>query len=160
LAGSRDQPKIILCHIPLIALRDEPTLAKSFGFSSYRDHDPGTLQLLEENSDTVIAVLSGHLHLTGMKQQRGIFHISIAGTASYPCHVAVYSVFPDRIEVAVTQLPESLTRAAPSIHGKPRHGLDFTDTEHGTAEEYQAARADERRFTIPLSEKKRRQSNS
>ena len=60
----------------------------------------------------------------------------------------------------MTQLPEDLTRAAPSIHGKPRHGQDFTDTEHGTAEEYQAGRADERRFTIPLSEKKRPQSKS
>jgi hypothetical protein len=160
LAGSRDQPKIILCHIPLIALRDEPTLAKSFGFSSYRDHDPGTLQLLEQNSDTVIAVLSGHLHLTGVKQQRGIFHVSIAGTASYPCDVAVYSVFPDRIEVAVKQLPEDLARAAPSIHGKPRHGEDFTDTEHGTAEQYQTGRADERSFTIPLSGKKRPQGKS
>jgi hypothetical protein len=60
----------------------------------------------------------------------------------------------------VKQLPEDLARAASSIHGKPRHGEDFTDTEHGTAEQYQAGRADERSFMIPLSGKKRSQGKS
>lgn len=155
LAASQAQPKIILCHIPLIALRDEATLAKSFGFISYRDLDPGTLNLLEEHRNSVIAVLSGHLHLTGVKQRQGIYHVSIAGTASYPSDFAVYDVFPDRIEVAVRQLPARMAQSAPSIHGKPRHGQDFTDTEHRTAEEYQSGRADERRFAIPLAGVKR-----
>jgi predicted MPP superfamily phosphohydrolase len=157
LSEGRGQPKIILCHIPLIPLRDEATLAKSFGFTSYRDHDPGTLKLIEEHHDTVIAVLSGHLHLTGMKRHQGIFHISIAGTASYPCDIANYDVYPDRIEVVVKQLPERLAKAEASIHGKERHGRDFTDGEHRTPEEYQIGRADERRFTISLSGNKRPQ---
>ena len=110
LSAGRGQPKIILCHIPLIPLRDEPTLATSFGFSSYCDRDPGTLNLVEEHRDTVIAVLSGHLHLTGVKHQREICHISIAGTASYPSDIALYEVFPDRIEVTVKQLPEDLAK--------------------------------------------------
>ncbi|MCX7426480.1 MAG: metallophosphoesterase [Planctomycetia bacterium] len=155
LSAGKDRPKIVLCHIPLIALRDEATLAKSFGFSSYRDGDPGTLKLIEEHRDTVIAVLSGHLHLTGMKRQGEIFHISIAGTASYPCDIAMYEVFPDRIEVAVRQLPATLAKSDPSIHGEARHGRDFTDSDHRTAEEYQRGRPDERRFTIPLSVGKR-----
>jgi hypothetical protein len=157
LSAAREQPKIILCHIPLISLRDEATLAKSFGFASYRDHDPGTLNLIGEHRATVIAVLSGHLHLTGMKQCRDIYHISIAGTASYPCDCAVYEVFPDRIEVAVKQLPDALAKAEASIHGKERHGRDFTDAEHGTPEEYQCGRAEERHFTIRLSGSKRPQ---
>lgn len=155
LAAGRDQPKIILCHIPLIPLRGEDTLAKSFGFSSYRDHDPGTLRLVEENHDTVIAVLSGHLHLTGMRKQQDIYHVSIAGTASYPSDFAVYEVFPDRMEVTVKQLPDGLAHSAASIHGKGRHGRDFTDKTHGTAGEYQCGRAEERRFTIRLSGGKR-----
>jgi len=155
LAATPGQPKIILCHIPLIALRDESTLAKSFGFASYRDHDPGTLTLIEEHHETVIAVLSGHLHLTGTKQSRGIYHISIAGTASYPSDFAVYEVFSDRIDVTVEQLPQEMARSAESIHGKRRHGRDFTDAEHGTAEEYQCGRSQERRFTIRLAESKR-----
>ena len=69
-------------------------------------------KLIEEHRDTVIAVLSGHLHLTGMKQQREIYHVSIAGTASYPCDFAVYDVFPDRMEVAVKQLPDELAKSA------------------------------------------------
>lgn len=155
LSAGRGQPKILLCHIPLIPLRDEATLAKSFGFTSYRDHDSGTLDLIEGHRDTVIAVLSGHLHLTGMKQHNEIFHISIAGTASYPCDIAVYEVFPDQIAVTVKQLPDRLAKAEASIHGRERHGRDFTDADHRTAEEYQSGRADERRFTIPLSGGKR-----
>jgi predicted MPP superfamily phosphohydrolase len=158
LAAGKGQPKIILCHIPLIPLRDEATLAQSFGFTSYRDHDPGSLQLIEEHHDSVIAVLSGHLHLTGMKRRSEIFHISVAGTASYPCDIAVYEVFPDRIEVAVKQLPQRLANAETSIHGKGQHGRDFTDSEHPTAEEYQSGRADERQFTIRLTGGKRPQT--
>ncbi len=155
LSAGRDQPKIILCHIPLIPLRDEPTLATSFGFSSYCDRDPGTLNLVEEHRDTVIAVLSGHLHLTGVKHQREICHISIAGTASYPSDIALYEVFPDRIEVTVKQLPEDLAKSETSIHGTPRHSRDFTDADHRSAEDYQAGRADERCFAIPLAGGKR-----
>jgi predicted phosphodiesterase len=157
LIANRDQPKIILCHFPLIPLRDEPILAKSFGFTGYCDPDPGTLKLVEEHKDSVIAVLSGHLHLTGMKQRRGIFHVSIAGTASYPCDFALYEVFPDRIEVTVKQLPDELTKSSPSLHGKARHGRDFTDAEHSTPEQYQCGRADERRFTMLLPQGKRPQ---
>jgi len=154
LSAARDQPKIVLCHVPLISLRDEAVLAKSFGFASYRDHDPGTLGLIEEHRDTVIAVLSGHLHLTGMKQQNGVFHVSIAGTASYPCDIAVYEVFSDRIEVAVKQLPDRLAKSEASIHGRQRHGRDFTDQEHRTPEEYQSGLAGERSFAIPLTGRK------
>jgi Calcineurin-like phosphoesterase len=159
LKDGRDQPKIVLCHIPLIPLRDKATLAKSFGFPSDYDHDAGTLKLLEEHADTMIAVLSGHLHLTGVKSQRDILHVSLAGTASYPSDgAAVYEVFPDRIEVAVKQLPEKLARTEPSIHGRGRHGKDFTDSEHRTAEEYQCGLAEERRFKTPLAGGKRPQS--
>ena len=150
----RDRPKIILCHIPLLALRDEPILAKSFGFASY--HDPGTLKLVEQHSDTVIAVLSGHLHLTGMKMRAGVCHLSLSGTASYPSDgAAVFEVFPDRIRVAVTQLPGELARSAPSIHGKPRHERDYVDAEHDSAEKYQCGLPGERQFVIPLEAGKR-----
>jgi len=118
------------------------------------------LRLVEENHDTVIAVLSGHLHLTGLKKQQEIYHVSIAGTASYPSDFAVYEVFPDRIEVTVRQLPSDLAKSAASIHGKERHGCDFTDQEHQTAEEYQSGRAEERSFTISLSGRKCPQNKS
>lgn len=143
-------PKIILCHIPLIPLREEAVLAKSFGFRSYMDRDGGTLKIVEEHADSVIAVLSGHLHLTGVAQHKGIFHISIAGTASYPCDYALYKVFPDRIEVTVQQLPAKLVTPKTNIHGKPRYPQDFVDENHKTPWQYVAGRADERAFTIPL----------
>jgi hypothetical protein len=149
-------PKIVFCHIPLIPLREEAILAKSFGFRSYCDRDPGTLAILEEHADKVIAVLSGHLHLTGMKTQRGICHLSLSGTASYPSDgAAVYEVFPDRLEVAVRQLPKALARSQSSIHSKPRHDRDYVDKEHDTPEAYQRGNPQERRFAIALPAGKR-----
>jgi hypothetical protein len=153
-----DTPKIILCHIPLIALRDEATLAKSFGFNSDFDRDLSTLKLVEQHSDSVIAVLSGHLHLTGMKMGRSVCHFSLSGTASYPSDgAASFGVFPDRVRVAVHPLPAELARAASSIHGKPRHERDYMDAEHDSAEKYQCGVAAERDFTVPLPEGKRPQ---
>lgn len=143
-------PKIILCHIPLVPLRDEAVLAKSFGFRSYMDHDGGTLKLVEAHSDSVIAVLSGHLHLTGVARRKGIVHISIAGTASYPCDYALYRVFADRIEAGVRQLPSHLVTPKTNIHGHPRHPRDFVDASHKTPRQYVAGRPDERVFTVPL----------
>jgi len=150
LERAPDVPKIILCHVPLVPLREEAVLAKSFGFRSYMDHDGQTLKIVEQHADTVIAVLTGHLHLTGMVQRNGIFHISIAGTASYPCDYALYTVLPDRIEVAVKQVPPKLVTPKTNIHGKPRYPKDFVDGSHKTPEEYVSGRGHERSFTIPL----------
>jgi len=151
LDAARGVPKIILCHIPLIPLREEAVLAKSFGFRSYIDHDAGTLRIVDEHADSVIAVLSGHLHLTGVVERKGICHISIAGTASYPCDYALYSVFPDRIEVAVRQLPRELVTPGTNIHGQPRYRSDFVDAAHETPWDYIAGNPSERAFTIPVS---------
>jgi hypothetical protein len=156
LDQNRDRPKIILCHIPLIALRDEATLARSFGFTSYRDPDPGTLKLVDQHAETVIAVLSGHLHLTGMRMRKDVCHFSLCGTASSPADgAAVFEVFPDRVSVGVARLPEDLRRSEPSIHGRPRHERDYVDAGHGSAETYQDGTAEERRFSIPLTGGKR-----
>jgi predicted MPP superfamily phosphohydrolase len=151
LARHRGQPTIIGCHIPLVSVRDEPVLARSFGFSSYRAHDPELLGLIDEHADSVVAVLSGHLHLTGCVEREGVWHVSICGTASYPSDFASFDVFDDRIEMTVHALPADLANAAPTIHGRPRHPQDFTDAFHATAQTYQAGRHDERRLTIPLT---------
>ncbi|MBM4040573.1 MAG: hypothetical protein FJ290_18870 [Planctomycetes bacterium] len=155
LDGARGVPKIILCHIPLVPLREEAVLAKSFGFRSYIDHDGATLRIVEEHADSVIAVLSGHLHLTGVVERKGIYHISIAGTASYPCDYALYSVFPDRIEAAVRQLPRELVTPGTNIHGRPRYIGDFTDGAHKTPWDYVAGNPPERDFTIRLPKEPR-----
>ncbi|MCX6907084.1 MAG: metallophosphoesterase, partial [Verrucomicrobia bacterium] len=146
-------PKIILCHIPLIPPREETVLTKSFGFRSYMDRDGETLKIVEAHSDSVIAVLSGHLHLTGVVQRKGIYHITIAGTASYPCDYALYTVFADRIKVTVRQLPAKLVTPKTNIHGKPRYPQDFIDAGHKTPWQYVAGRADERAFRISLRNK-------
>ena len=146
------RPKILFCHIPLIPLRERDTLAKSFGFASYCDQDADTLKLVEQHADTLIAVLSGHLHLTGMKMRDGICHFSLSGTASYPSDgAAVFEVFRDRIEVHVKPLPEELAHATTSLHGRPRHQQDHVDAHHTSAEAYQCGLASERSFTLPLT---------
>ena len=155
LEHNKDVPKIIFCHVPLVPLREEKVFVKSFGFRNDYDRDGGTLSVIERHADTVIAVLSGHFHLTGMAQKSGIFHISISGTASYPCDYALYTAFPDRIEVAVRQIPPELVTRNTDIHGKPRHPVDYVDENHKTHEEYVSGRPEERDFTIPLTGRKR-----
>lgn len=151
-----DQPKIVMCHIPLLPVREKSVLARSFGFSSYIDVDEAMLPLVEEYSDSVIAVLSGHLHLSGVKTQKGIAHLSLSGTASYPSDGAiVYEVFPDRIEATINAIPGDMAQATPTLHGKPRHAEDFTDADHPTAQEYQCGNNDERRFVLELAPAKR-----
>ncbi|MEN6537353.1 MAG: metallophosphoesterase, partial [Bryobacteraceae bacterium] len=125
LSANPRLPKLVFCHIPLVAIREEPVLAKSFGFSSYRAKEPELLELVEARASSVRAVLSGHLHLTGMVKEKGVAHASICGTASYPHDVALYSVFPDRIEAEVIRLPSNLLAPETNIHGFRRHGIDY-----------------------------------
>ena len=143
-------PKLLFCHIPLVAIREEAVLAKSFGFASYRVKEPEILELVEGRASHVRAVLSGHLHLTGMVREKGIAHASICGTASYPHDVALYTVFPGRIEVEVVRLPSNLLAPSTNIHGIGRHGIDYTDTAHADYSSYLMGNRAERRFTITL----------
>jgi hypothetical protein len=150
LAAYPAQPKIIGCHIPVVPVRQEDVLAKSFGFSSYAAHDPELLELIDSHAASIAAVLSGHLHLTGCVVRKGVHHISVCGTASYPADFASFDVFDDRLEMHVHQLPADLAASAPSIHGTPRHATEFTDPTHETPEAYKIGRGDERRLTIPI----------
>ena len=131
LEGSK-YPKIICCHIPIVPIREEAVLAKSFGFGSYAAIDDELLKLVDSHSRQIIAVLSGHLHLTGMVRRKGVHHISISGTGSFPCDFACYEVFADRIRVRVHGLPKEMTTPDTDIHGKPRYKIDYIDATHPT----------------------------
>ena len=89
----------------------------------------------------------------GAVRRKGVYHISISGTASYPCDFASYDVFPDRIRVRVRSLPERLVTPETDIHGRPRHKVDYTDAAHPTHESYVKGNASERDFEIPLAGK-------
>jgi hypothetical protein len=149
-SDSKDLPKIICCHIPLVPLRDEPVLAKSFGFVSYTAKDEQLLSLIDEHAKSIVAVLSGHLHLTGVVVRNGVHHVSISGTASYPCDFATYDVFDDRIRLRVHSLPKELLTPTTDIHGRPRHEVDYTDSRHPTHEAYIKGNASERALDIML----------
>jgi hypothetical protein len=150
LEGSADTPKIICCHIPLVLIRDEEVLKKSFGFISYTAGDMELLGLIDEHADSIVAVLSGHLHITGTVRRKGVHHIVISGTASYPCDFATYDVFPDHVRVKVRRLPEELLTPESNIHGKRRHNIDYTDSDHPTHESYIMGNASERDFEMKL----------
>jgi predicted MPP superfamily phosphohydrolase len=150
LAAHPDQKKVLCCHIPIVPVRDEPVLAKSFGFSSYHAHDAELLQIVDEHSKSIVAVLSGHLHLTGFVVRNGVHHISICGTASYPSDYARFALYEDRLEMQVCQLPADLAHTHPSLHGRPRHADDFTDKQHITGESYQRGNEAERMLHISL----------
>lgn len=155
LEANRDKPKILCCHIPLVPIREDRVLRKSFGFSSYQAHDERLLATIEEHADTVIAVLAGHLHLTGTVLRNGIYHIVPSGTASYPCDYAGYDVFPDRIAVRMIPIPARLQTRETDIHGRPRYKMDYTGRDHPTHELYLKGNPAERAFDIPLAGKKR-----
>ena len=150
LDASPDLPKIVCCHIPLLPLRDEPVLKKSFGFSSYAAKDEQLLSLVDRHAKSIVAVLSGHLHLTGVVNRNGVHHVSISGTASYPCDFASYDVYPNRIRLRVHSLPKKLLTPETNIHGRPRHQLDYTDSGHPTHESYVKGNPSERDFDIVL----------
>lgn len=112
--------------------------------------EPEILEMVQSKTSRVRAVLSGHLHLTGKVQHGKVHHVSIAGTASYPHDIALYSVFPNRIEAEVIRLPYDLLVPETNIHGARRHKRDFTDTTHTDYSSYLMGTPSERRWTIAL----------
>lgn len=66
--------------------------------------------------------------LTGVVTRNGVHHVSISGTASYPCDFASFDVYPDRIRFRVHSLPQQLSTPDTNIHGRPRHAVDYTDS--------------------------------
>lgn len=146
----RDRPVFVVSHIPLVPIRDEPVLAKSFGFSSYKNLDPGMLEIVDRHADHVIAVLSGHLHISGVAERHGVQHVVSSGTASTPGDFAAFDVYPDRVHLRLHGAPNHLQSPASNIHGPPRYPEGFTDTSHPTHETYIAGNPDERDRVIFL----------
>lgn len=155
LEETRGQPKILCCHIPLISIRDEAVLKKSFGFRSYKAHDAEVLDLVNAHSDAVIAVLSGHIHLTSAVQNNGVYHIVPSGAASYPHDYATFNVYDDRIHVRMHSVPGRLWVLGTNIHGSRRHMIDHTDKDHPSHESYLRGNPSERTFDIALDGRKR-----
>lgn len=145
LQQAGDLPVIVLSHVPLVPMRDIEALQASFGFSSWKVVDPGLFNIVSREAERIIAVLCGHIHITGTRVVDGVHHIMPAGTAGYPADFAAFDVFADRMEVSMQRPPADLIGdpSAGNIHGARRHGIDYTDTAHGTPEE--------RRFTIALT---------
>jgi hypothetical protein len=141
-------------HVPLVAMREESVLKKSFGFSSWKVCDAGALAIVESHSESVIAVISGHLHLSGTRRVNGITHITIAGSASYPSEFGLFDVHDDRIEVAFKSLPDEFQDRRGDIHGKPRYPIDYVDRDHPTHEAYLRGTESERTVRIPISGRK------
>ena len=150
LEAHRGVPKILCCHVPLVPMRDASLLARSLRIESWMTREPEVLALVAEHADSVIAVLSGHLHVTGLVCRQSIFHFTVSGTASYPGDYAIYSVFEDRIEVEAKQLPLELLDQVTDLHGAGRHGVDLVDDVHPTHAEYVMGTYDERRFAMPM----------
>lgn len=153
LEAYRDRPVIVACHVPLLCLREPEVLAQSFGFSSYYTVEPGLLSILRNHSDHVIAVLSGHLHISGTVQDQSVAHISVSGTASFPHDVALHSVYPEGIETKFIQLPSHLLEPSTNIHGWHRFGRDFTDAQHPDYISYLMGREPERCLRLPFRKK-------
>jgi hypothetical protein len=150
LEASPNVPKIICGHVPLVPVRDAAVLKESFHWGSETAHDKEMLDIVTTHADRIIAVLSGHLHLTGVVQSSGIYQIVVSGTASYPCDFACYEVFSDRISVRMYSLPEKLLTPDTDTFAPPIRPKAYTDPTHSTHYSYIAGNASERRFDIRL----------
>ena len=150
-----DWPKILCCHVPLIALRDSATLRESFGFESFFAQDQQCLALVDAHAESILAVLCGHLHLTAAAWREGVAHICPSGTASYPCDYGLYTLYADRLEYEARPLPPRFALPETTIHARPRHAVDYTDAAHATAELYARGLPQERRLSIPLKGRKK-----
>ena len=136
----------------LATMREERVLPRSFGCVDYfHTIDPTLQKIVADPENNVVAVLSGHLHLTGVVKENDIHHIVTSGTASYPCDFAYYEVFHDRIHVQMVTLPEELVTPDTDIHGPPRWPTAYTDSNHLTHYSYVAGNPSERSFDIPIS---------
>lgn len=151
----RGRPAIVVTHVPLVPMRDETVLAKSFGFRSWCNRDPAMLQHIQASADHVLAVISAHLHLTGTCVRNGIRHIVPSGTASFPSDLAAFDVYPGRIEVRMHTVPASVRGPGEpgNIHGRERHRREFTDSRHADGREYVRGRDVERSLVIPLRDR-------
>ena len=149
LEDHRHEPKIVCCHVPLVPMRDPETLAQTMKIESWMTREPEILTLIEEHAESILAVFSGHLHLTGLVCRNSVFHITVSGTASYPSDYALYSVLEDRIEMEAKQLPSELLNHETDLHAIPRRDFTAVDDTHPTHAEYVMGTYDERRFAIP-----------
>jgi hypothetical protein len=114
------------------------------------------LKLLESHRESIVAVISGHLHLTGHAAGRGLDQVVVSGLYSWPGDWARLDVYPDRIKVKMIApgrfLPSPELDAMPMRNAAhDRHGREFTDADHPTFADYLRGRADERAFTLALA---------
>ncbi|MCE9613377.1 MAG: metallophosphoesterase [Lentisphaerae bacterium] len=144
------RPKILVCHIPLVPLRDPAVLRNSFGFISWRCLEAELIDLLDAAGQTVRLVISGHLHLTGMVERLGVHHVAASGLASLPHDLALVTVTSDRIEVGMVTPPADLHDPGTNIHGQPRFKVDYVDATHPDHATYLRGTPAERRFSVPL----------
>ncbi len=135
--GSRDHP--------VFPIRQPDVLAQSFGFHSWKTREPEIAEILDAHS-SVIAVTSGHLHLTGMSLHGRVPQIVFAGTASYPHDVGLFTVAESTVTVEAVRLPSHLLVPETNIHGMQRHGIDFTDPDHPSYTHSVMGHVEERRF--------------
>jgi len=144
------KPKILCCHRPLAPLRDQRSMDQA-GVEGCPADVLDLLGVVDDHASSVLAVLSGHLHLTGFRCTRSIFHICVGGTVAYPCDFALYTVYADRIEVEMRQLPLGLLGdAVASGYSPEKLGADLVDGDHATNIEFIMGTYDERRFVISI----------
>lgn len=144
-------PVIVVSHVPLLPMREEEIYRQSFGWRTYKLLDPQALEVLDRHEERVIAVLSGHIHLTGVVERRGVLHIVSAGTSTYPADVALIDLHEDRLDLTMRSAPPHLLCREGNMHGHERHGRDFTDSDHPDPESYLWGTQDERLASWPLT---------
>ncbi|MDR2816953.1 MAG: metallophosphoesterase [Proteiniphilum sp.] len=143
-------PKVLCCHIPVIPVRHKETLSKSFRFPNWITMEPEILQLTEKHRNKILAILSGHIHLSGVACHQSVYQIVSSGLASFPHDMTLYSVFNDRMDVEFIQIPSDLWEPKSNLYGCRRLRRDITDEQHIDHLSYIMGNPSERIFSIPM----------
>jgi len=135
-------------------VRDDKILAQSFGFGHFHFmKEPEIWQSIEQHKDKVLAILSGHLHLSGTVCVNSVYQIVAAGT-SFPHDSVLYTVYKDRIDVEFKNPPSHLWEAyTTSCYGTFRYRQmikEYSDAEHPEHLTYLTGNPSERRFSIAM----------
>ncbi len=157
LSSHLNMPTIIACHYPLVPMRNNEALRASFHPYEFVDRAAaGILEVIDQFKNQIIAVLTAHLHLSGMRRHNGVPHIVTAGLVSWPYEFALYGFPEDRLEI-------QLLNVSPiECHGKfdqypLRNGIHDRypeafrlDPGYQELSEFITGKPDERQITIPI----------
>ncbi len=117
---------IVFCHHPLLP---PPPFDGGPPFDEYVIPDGAAAREILATAPNVRLVISGHVHVSKVQQEKDIWHISCPSLAVYPCAYHIFHVTPDAVTMETHQI------GFPALIKKARKAL----SESNLARKYNAS---------------------